>query len=103
MAYFFVLKSQNSVNVRWCRGEIGEVIFQRWVDYLEGLGVIVLTDTKCVGFKAEGDDDRITSVSCAFHTTSFQCLRWESVPSMPYPVPAHSYLDTRVLELNVPS
>jgi len=70
MAYFFVLKSQNSFDVRWCRGNIGEVIFQPWVQYLEGLGVIVLTDTKCVGF-TEGDTNQITSVSCASKDTSF--------------------------------
>ena len=30
MAYFFVLKSQGAFDVRWCRGNVGEKIFQPW-------------------------------------------------------------------------
>lgn len=35
MAYFFVLKSQTSFDVRWCRGNIGEKIFDPWIDMMK--------------------------------------------------------------------
>lgn len=82
MAYFFVLRSQNSFDVRWCRGNIGEIIMDPWVKLLreghgdgEGrAGVDIRGDTKVVGFetvKVEGSDgtrrggkDKISKVIC---------------------------------------
>ena len=60
MAYFFVLKSQNSFDVRWCRGNIGEKIFQPWVEHMESSdggrrGVSFLTSTRVVGLEASQD------------------------------------------------
>jgi uncharacterized protein with NAD-binding domain and iron-sulfur cluster len=46
MAYFFVLKSQTSFDVRWCRGNVGEKIFRPWVAQMEALGVETLPNTR---------------------------------------------------------
>jgi len=35
MAYFFVLQSQTAFDVQWCRGNIGETIFQPWVQLMK--------------------------------------------------------------------
>eukprot|EP00584_Thalassiosira_punctigera_P015093 CAMPEP_0172562150 /NCGR_PEP_ID=MMETSP1067-20121228/95788_1 /TAXON_ID=265564 ORGANISM="Thalassiosira punctigera, Strain Tpunct2005C2" /NCGR_SAMPLE_ID=MMETSP1067 /ASSEMBLY_ACC=CAM_ASM_000444 /LENGTH=582 /DNA_ID=CAMNT_0013352329 /DNA_START=58 /DNA_END=1803 /DNA_ORIENTATION=- len=51
MAYFFVLRSQESFDVRWCRGNIGELIFDPWVRYLEQEGVKFETSTRVQGFE----------------------------------------------------
>lgn len=77
MAYFFVLKSQNSFDVRWCKGNIGEKIFQPWVEHMEnnddddGSGeerqtVKFMTSTRVVGFEKDDDDDddAISKVLC---------------------------------------
>ena len=73
MAYFFVLKSQNSFDVRWCKGNIGEKIFQPWVDVMssegEGqneTGVKFMTSTRVVGFDTCSDNgsSNISEVIC---------------------------------------
>jgi uncharacterized protein with NAD-binding domain and iron-sulfur cluster len=72
MAYFFVLKSQNSFDVRWCKGNIGEKIFQPWVEEMscenkgEAIdGVNFVTSTRVVGFDTNGDDSsKISKVIC---------------------------------------
>lgn len=73
MAYFFVLKSQNSFDVRWCKGNIGEKIFQPWVDVMsvEGeeqpeTGVKFMTSTRVVGFNtcSEDNSSNISEVIC---------------------------------------
>jgi uncharacterized protein with NAD-binding domain and iron-sulfur cluster len=72
MAYFFVLKSQNSFDVRWCKGNIGEKIFQPWVDIMsktvdgqEDTGVKFLTSTRVVGFNgSNGSNTNISEVIC---------------------------------------
>jgi uncharacterized protein with NAD-binding domain and iron-sulfur cluster len=72
MAYFFVLKSQNSFDVRWCKGNIGEKIFSPWVKHMENEGgeksrqaVEFLTSTRVVGFEKDGGDGTtISKVLC---------------------------------------
>lgn len=64
MAYFFVLKSQNSFDVRWCKGNIGEQIFDRWVEDLQDNGVEFLLSTRVTGFESSSEDKGITSVKC---------------------------------------
>ena len=39
MAYFFVLKSQGAFDVRWCKGDVGELLFDPWVAQLAARGV----------------------------------------------------------------
>ena len=63
MAYFFVLKSQNSFDVRWCRGNVGDKIFDPWVRAMESKGVKFQTSTRVNGFETSGD--HITSVVCS--------------------------------------
>jgi uncharacterized protein with NAD-binding domain and iron-sulfur cluster len=71
MAYFFVLKNQNAFDVRWCKGNIGERIFQPWVQAMEGGdinadvgdgtgigtsgGVQFLTSTRVIDFVGDQD------------------------------------------------
>ncbi|MEO0354449.1 MAG: FAD-dependent oxidoreductase [Cyanobacteria bacterium P01_A01_bin.3] len=43
MLYYFILAHQPDFDVVWCRGTIGEYIFQPWVDAIEHLGGTVLT------------------------------------------------------------
>ncbi len=69
MAYFFVLKSQNSFDVRWCKGNIGEKIFQPWVETMSnGEGVKFMTSTRVVGFENDKHDgsscSQITRLIC---------------------------------------
>ena len=65
MAYFFVLKSQNSFDVRWCKGNIGELIFDPWVKHLTELGVKFETSTRVEGFEMSSDDNNnISRVLC---------------------------------------
>jgi len=64
MAYFFVLKSQNSFDVRWCKGNIGELIFDPWVKHLTELGVKFETSTRVEGFEMSSDNNNISRVLC---------------------------------------
>eukprot|EP00966_Prymnesium_polylepis_P284843 6580894-Prymnesium_polylepis.1 len=66
MAYFFVLKHQTSFDVRWCRGNVGELIFQPWVEQMQQRGVTFLPSTKAVDFDAADADAprRLTAVRC---------------------------------------
>lgn len=67
MAYFFVLKSQNSFDVRWCKGNIGEKIFQPWVDFMKGgnNGVTFLNSTRVIGFDGKSSNsNEISTLIC---------------------------------------
>ena len=63
MAYFFVLKHQTSFDVRWCKGNIGEMIFQPWVEQMKERGVQFLPSTRVTDFEC-GSDGRIECVVC---------------------------------------
>jgi len=56
MAYFFVLKSQNSFDVRWCRGNVGEKIFSPWVDQMQERGVETLPNTRVADLIVDEND-----------------------------------------------
>lgn len=62
MAYFFVLQSQNAFDARWCRGNIGELIFDPWKDAMEEVGVEFLCDTRVSGFDFTEASDRIEKI-----------------------------------------
>ena len=62
MAYFFVMQSQNSFDVQWCRGNIGEEIFDPWVAALKEKGVSFQTGTRVKGFEKSGNS--LTTVLC---------------------------------------
>jgi len=50
MAYFFVLKHQTSFDVKWCKGNVGDMIFQPWVEQMRQRGVSFLPSTRATGF-----------------------------------------------------
>lgn len=63
MAYFFVLQSQSSFDVQWCRGNIGSVIFDPWVQVMKESGVKFRTSTRVVGFDIDSADN-ISKLCC---------------------------------------
>ena len=66
MAYFFVLKSQTAFDVRWCRGNIGDLIFSPWCEKLRERGVSLQFDTRIDGVEVE--NDAVTGVKAAGET-----------------------------------
>jgi uncharacterized protein with NAD-binding domain and iron-sulfur cluster len=46
MLYYFILAHQPDFDVVWCRGTVGEKIFQPWVREIERLGGTVLTNRR---------------------------------------------------------
>ncbi len=44
MLYYFILAHQPDFDVVWCRGTVGEKIFQPWIDQIEKAGGQVLTN-----------------------------------------------------------
>jgi len=66
MAYFFVLKSQNSFDVRWCRGNVGELIFRPWVERMEAAGVQTMPNTRVADLRVDpADASRLLGVELA--------------------------------------
>lgn len=65
MAYFFVLKDQTSFDVRWCKGNVGEVLLDPWVKRLIENGVDVRTSTRVAGFATSESGDALTGVRVA--------------------------------------
>lgn len=55
MAYFFVLKSQTAFDVRWCRGNVGDLIFAPWCDKLRESGVDLQFGTRIEGVELQGE------------------------------------------------
>jgi len=62
MAYFFVLQSQTAFDVQWCRGNIGQVIFEPWVDAMTQAGVHFQTSTRVTGFELDPDNNKVRGV-----------------------------------------
>jgi uncharacterized protein with NAD-binding domain and iron-sulfur cluster len=46
MLYYFILAHQPNFDVVWCRGTVGEMIFQPWVERIEKIGGKVLTNKR---------------------------------------------------------
>jgi uncharacterized protein with NAD-binding domain and iron-sulfur cluster len=46
MLYYFILAHQPDFDVVWCRGTVGEIIFQPWVERIQQLGGKVLTNKR---------------------------------------------------------
>eukprot|EP00980_Cylindrotheca_fusiformis_P021657 scaffold8505_cov130-Cylindrotheca_fusiformis.AAC.23 len=72
MAYFFVLSNQKAFDVRWCKGNIGEQIFDPWVKKMKSQPnpVSFQSSTRVTGFSIVDDEKtgtRISSVHCAVH------------------------------------
>jgi len=70
MAYFFVLKSQNSFDVRWCRGNVGDMIFEPWVNVMKQQDnpVTFIPSTRVEGFDVDHvsgtNKEKITNIRC---------------------------------------
>ena len=64
MAYFFVLKHQQSFDVRWCRGNVGEKIFAPWIAQMEGRGVEFIQSTRATDFATDAATGALTAVKC---------------------------------------
>lgn len=64
MAYFFVLRHQDSFDVRWCRGNVGEKIFAPWLERMEGRGVTFAPSTRAEDFVLDDAGKRIVGVRC---------------------------------------
>ncbi len=63
MLYYFILAHQPDFDVVWCRGTVGEKIFQPWVKRIEELGGKVLTN-KRVSDLILDENGRVKSVVC---------------------------------------
>lgn len=77
MAYFFVLKSQNSFDVRWCKGNVGEVIFDPWVELLQRNGVEFQLGTRVNGFECleDGTISRVLASTMSGESTDInKCI-----------------------------
>lgn len=73
MAYFFVLQSQSAFDVQWCRGNIGQVIFDPWIDTMQKAGVDVRCNTRVTGFQLDGDSTRSTTRKTKRAITAIVC------------------------------
>ena len=67
MLYYFILAHQPDFDVVWCRGTIGEYIFQPWVDKIERLGGKVLTRQRVTDIVV-GDRGEAAGVACEGQT-----------------------------------
>jgi uncharacterized protein with NAD-binding domain and iron-sulfur cluster len=76
MAYFFVMANQNAFDVRWCKGNIGEQIFDPWIEKMEN-DVTFKTSTRVTGFQlTDGDDGSASSKSTLI--SAVECMDVES-------------------------
>jgi len=78
MAYFFVLKHQTSFDVRWCKGNVGETIFQPWVAQMEARGVTFVQSTRVTDFETAAE-----SAGSAAAISTVACVTTGGSPLMP--------------------
>lgn len=64
MAYFFVLQSQTAFDVQWCRGNIGQIIFDPWVETMKKAGVDFQYNTHVTRFQFDDYKGRIKNIVC---------------------------------------
>jgi uncharacterized protein with NAD-binding domain and iron-sulfur cluster len=67
MAYFFVLSNQKAFDVRWCKGNIGEQIFDPWITKMKSQAnpVTFLPSTRVTGFQLSKAEDHISEIYCS--------------------------------------
>ena len=63
MLYYFILAHQPDFDVVWCRGTVGEMIFQPWIAKIEELGGKVLTNKRVTDIAID-DTGKATAVIC---------------------------------------
>ncbi|MEM9219795.1 MAG: FAD-dependent oxidoreductase [Cyanobacteria bacterium P01_F01_bin.150] len=66
MLYYFILAHQPNFDVMWCRGTVGETIFQPWVDQIHSAGGTVLTQKRVTDVQLTATDDgpQVNGVVC---------------------------------------
>ena len=63
MLYYFILAHQPDFDVVWCRGTVGEMIFQPWITKIEELGGQVLTNKRVTDIEID-EEGKATAVIC---------------------------------------
>lgn len=63
MLYYFILAHQPNFDVMWCRGTVGEMIFQPWIEKIEELGGKVLTNKRVTDILLN-EEGKATGVVC---------------------------------------
>jgi uncharacterized protein with NAD-binding domain and iron-sulfur cluster len=67
MLYYFILAHQPNFDVVWCRGTVGEKIFQPWIDKITELGGKVLTNKRVTDILIN-QEGKATGVVCGEET-----------------------------------
>lgn len=63
MLYYFILAHQADFDVKWCRGTVGEQIFQPWCDRITQAGGRVLTQRRVTDLRTD-ESGEINGVVC---------------------------------------
>ena len=63
MLYYFILAHQPNFDVVWCRGTVGEQIFQPWIKDIELSGGKVVMNQRVSGLILD-ENDQVTGVQC---------------------------------------
>ncbi|HEY9824265.1 MAG TPA: FAD-dependent oxidoreductase [Stenomitos sp.] len=63
MLYYFILAHQNDFDVVWCRGTVGEMIFQPWCDRIEAAGGKILTQRRVTDVALD-ESGQVNAVIC---------------------------------------
>jgi uncharacterized protein with NAD-binding domain and iron-sulfur cluster len=69
MLYYFILAHQPDFDVVWCRGSVGEMIFQPWCDQIQALGGNILTQHRVTDLQITAHPNplepaQVTAVVC---------------------------------------
>jgi len=71
MAYFFVLQSQAAFDVRWCRGNVGDVVFTPWIrSMVRDRGLKLESSTRVTDFDIDRDGNVVRKLRCTKKTRS---------------------------------
>ena len=73
MLYYFILAHQPNFDVVWCRGTVGEMIFQPWIAKIEELGGKVLTNRRVTDMEVDGIG-KATAVVCGEERFSAEAI-----------------------------
>ena len=73
MAYFFVLRAQGAFDVRWVKGNVGERIFEPWVQKLVGAGVALRPNSRVASLEPSADDKRKIEAITLQDGTRLEC------------------------------
>ena len=73
MLYYFILAHQPDFDVVWCRGTVGEMIFQPWIAKIEELGGKVLTNKRVTDIEVD-EARKATAVICGEESFSAEAI-----------------------------